>query len=555
MLGRVMLTSALTIAVTGCQLILGIDDPQRGNPDLPDAGDGPDASDEPGVTATLLTPSPSVPLGGENFFVIEIERTGGLTGDVDVTITGAPSGITATALTIVEGDTTGELLLSAAAPLAIGDTASFDIVAELGANSDTIAVTDAPITGAPATADVDFANNGVFGIIFSNDDGARFKDCVVGADSKITAIGFGDGGLGGNSHNAIRLLADGTIDSTWNGGALRRDVFVTGTTSESAKAVAGGHQGDGRFIAIGDHNSNGFTKDLALMRYGTDGVVGPDINFGNQGDGKTLHDLGGAETINDGLVLSNSRIVAVGFSDGNAVIAQTEATSGLDSTFATTGFRIETSAGFSSSVFHAVAVDSSDRIVAVGSATAGALPGIFIARYNSDGTPDTTFDSDGFLTESEDTESATARAVVIRPDNRILVASKTAVNGGSTFDLELKQYHEDGSPDTAFGTDGVVITDVGGVETPVGMVLQPDGRAIVLVDVTGTDQQLVRFRTDGNLDTTFDNDGKAVVFIGDDPTAENMTLSAQNNRIIVCGGNAGGFPGMGANGIVTQVWF
>jgi uncharacterized delta-60 repeat protein len=137
--------------------------------------------------------------------------------------------------------------------------------------------------------------------------------------------------------------------------------------------------------------------------------------------------------------------------------------------------------------FGAVTVLDGGKIVAVG----GRGPAIFgesgeaaigAARYNPDGTLDSTFGNGGVVTSPFFPEPDTAlTTIAISPDGKFLAA------GEAEKGLALARYNSDGSPDTTFGAGGSVITHVTDPnkeypDTIRGIAFQADGRIVVTGD-------------------------------------------------------------------------
>src|SRR5204862_7791073 len=110
--------------------------------------------------------------------------------------------------------------------------------------------------------------------------------------------------------------------------------------------------------------------------------------------------------------------------------------------------------------------------------------------------------------------------VALQSDGRIIVAggAVTATGGG---DVVVLRYNSNGTLDTTFGGDGIVTTAVSeglGSDLALSVALQPDGRIVVggssFGPNTGTDFTLVRYNTDGSLDTTLGGFGNPTVEIG-----------------------------------------
>jgi uncharacterized delta-60 repeat protein len=133
------------------------------------------------------------------------------------------------------------------------------------------------------------------------------------------------------------------------------------------------------------------------------------------------------------------------------------------------------------------------------------------------GALDTCFDGDGKVTIDITPKNDYARAVVIQPDGKIVVAGTAGIDSAGASDFAVVRYNRDGSLDTTFDGDGVALTDIGSevddIDNVAGAVLQADGKIVVFGDgkIFGATWgfSVVRYNTDGSLDTTFSGDGKA----------------------------------------------
>jgi uncharacterized delta-60 repeat protein len=107
-----------------------------------------------------------------------------------------------------------------------------------------------------------------------------------------------------------------------------------------------------------------------------------------------------------------------------------------------------------------------------------------------------------------------ANAVAVQSNGQIVIAGATAASGktpGAQF--LVARYNADGSVDTSFGTGGYTATGFNKVATaPADAVaIQPDGKILAAgyADKIGTDYfALARYNTNGTLDTTFGNNGQ-----------------------------------------------
>jgi len=82
-----------------------------------------------------------------------------------------------------------------------------------------------------------------------------------------------------------------------------------------------------------------------------------------------------------------------------------------------------------------------------------------LARYNTNGSSDTSFDGDGMLTTDFGSSGDVAYSGAILSDGKIVVAGYAG--NGTDIDFALARYNTNGSLDTSFDGDGKLITAVG----------------------------------------------------------------------------------------------
>lgn len=150
-----------------------------------------------------------------------------------------------------------------------------------------------------------------------------------------------------------------------------------------------------------------------------------------------------------------------------------------------------------------LALQSDGKIIAVGTTDFINLRGDFaLARYNPDGSLDASFDGDGRVTTDFGGGHDEARAVGLQSDGKIVAGGYATVSGGESA---LARYNPDGSLDTTLDGDGKVT--LGGL--PFGffdIVVHPSNK-IIGGSTIGNNFALARFNANGTLDTTFDFDG------------------------------------------------
>jgi uncharacterized delta-60 repeat protein len=126
---------------------------------------------------------------------------------------------------------------------------------------------------------------------------------------------------------------------------------------------------------------------------------------------------------------------------------------------------------------YAIAIQLDGKIVAAGVSWNGAKYDFALARYNTDGSLDTSFDSDGKLTTAFGTGHDAAHAIAIQSDGKIVAVGYSA--NGTDDDFALARYNTDGSLDTSFGTDGKLTTAIGaGHDDANAIAIQSDGKIV-----------------------------------------------------------------------------
>ena len=175
----------------------------------------------------------------------------------------------------------------------------------------------------------------------------------------------------------------------------------------------------------------------------------------------------------------------------------------LDPTFGTGGIVTtpNTTTACGAVVNCTVAIQSDGKIVVAGSAAqSNGAPELALARYNTNGSLDTTFGGGGIVVFAED-NGGPAFGLAIQTDGKIIVASPTSLK------LDVFRYNTNGTLDTTFGSGGIVSTNAAGLligSIPGGVAVLSSGK--ILVAVGGV---LLRFLTDGQLDSSFGTGGVA----------------------------------------------
>ena len=163
---------------------------------------------------------------------------------------------------------------------------------------------------------------------------------------------------------------------------------------------------------------------------------------------------------------------------------------------------------------------------------------LVLQRFNPDGSPDTSFGSAGLVVADFDGDNQ-ALALVLQPDGKLVVAGVLEALGARNRDFALARYHSDGSLDTSFGTGGLVVTDFSQVDRANALVLQVDGKLVVagtLGAFRTPDFAVARYHSDGSLDTSFGTGGLVRTVFGRTSIGASALVLQADGKLVVAGG-------------------
>ena len=174
-----------------------------------------------------------------------------------------------------------------------------------------------------------------------------------------------------------------------------------------------------------------------------------------------------------------------------------------------------------------------------------------IARVTSDGALDTTFSGDGKVTVDWNGDDI-CRALRLQSDGKIIIGGTTN-NQGSSGDAFVARYNTDGTIDTSFSSDGIHTFDTGDNHRDLLMDLQiqSDGKIVAggYID-SPRDGWVARLNTDGTMDTSFGGgDGVVTTQFGTNDHIQALAIAADGK--ILAGGWTDGF-GTGDDFLVAK---
>jgi uncharacterized delta-60 repeat protein len=359
------------------------------------------------------------------------------------------------------------------------------------------------------------------------------RDChgqgvALQGDGKIVVAGYSFNEGGRCSFTVLRYTADGSLDTSF--GDAGKVTTSIGGKNDSAESVV--IQGDGKIVVAGWFNASS-NNDFAVARYSVNGTL--DTSFNETG--KTTADFGADDYGQSVAVHGDGRIVVTGYttksyeSKRECALACFKANGSLDTSFNGTGKVTTDFGGDGNAEGRSVAVQTDGKIVVVGYATAGNTEKFALARYNADGTLDTSFGDSGRVMTDVGISGSNATGVALQKDGKIVVAGYAVNNSGTDYDFACVRYNTDGKVDQSFGDGGKIMTSVGQGDGKANSLAVQDGKIIVAgsvyfgdVIVAGSvyvgDSKfvVVRYDASGKLDMSFNAAGSVRTAVGSGST-------------------------------------
>jgi uncharacterized delta-60 repeat protein len=397
--------------------------------------------------------------------------------------------------------------------------------------------TSSTFAALPGELDTSFGGDGLvisgFGVY-----GASAEAVIQQPDGKLVVAGYVDNTNPATSEKSLVLLRYNAINGSLDTGFGNNGASIV-SYGNGILAAALARQSDEKLLAAGWTATN-TTDEVAVVRIKKDGSL--DSSFSS--DGVTTVRIGTA-----------SRAYAVASrSDGSAWVAGYTSTAGtnaedfmllrlknngeLDSAFGSGGVLL-TDIGNGTDKAFAIAKQSDGKVLLVGEASVlvntTRSSDFALVRYTAAGKLDTGFSADGKLTTSFSTgDDAVARAAIQQKDGRLVVVGSSAASGGDR-DIAVARYLSNGSLDGSFSGDGKVLTDFGGNDDiATGVIQQFDGKLLVSGSSGSGNAFLVRYNTNGSLDTGFGVGGKLTTSSSNSLGMNSMVQQA-DGQVVVAG--------------------
>ena len=386
------------------------------------------------------------------------------------------------------------------------------------------------IKAAPGDLDRSFGNGGkvltpIFGGI---SEPTRVR---IQPDGKIVTVGFdSQNGFGATISFLVRHNTDGTVDNSFG---INGSVVVVGgseeTTFQDFVILP-----DGKFLVTG-HKFTQCCPTTFLYRYTANGTL--DATFGTNGVITTPVDGLWAPRIvlqPDGKFVVASGRVYAGIGNGVAVVRYNP-NGTLDATFGTSGI---TTLNFYLHILE-ILVQTDGKLLVAGDDRWGSNRDIFVLRYNPNGTLDNTFGANGIVQTDIDNQSNAVGGMALQLDGKIIVNGYNRIPSNYLVSSSIVRYNANGTLDNTFGSNGIVrITERSQNFDNIAFALaiQQNGKILTAGTRNGT-FAISRYNSNGTIDTSFGTNGVVITAIGNYPEYDGIfSIALQTDGKIVAVG-------------------
>ncbi len=392
-----------------------------------------------------------------------------------------------------------------------------------------------PLYGQSTFLDPTFGNGGKVVTLSPDSMTLGVGDIQLQPDGKIlvTALPQIWGGAYKSGWVIVRYNADGSLDNSFGSGGIVIHHFSSLSDLDVAKTLK--LQTDGKIIVSGSITTS-TNSDMAILRLHNDGKI--DSTFGN--NGMVTENFGLNDFCYSTLITSDNKTINAGLCIGipAAQLIKYKETGVRDSSFGINGLatgpqypnpayffstyqlglqndkkivaiclvnkyeavrflpdgKIDSTYGDSGKAKinvngdpSSLSLQADDKMVVSGNIIENGRRKICLLRLNTSGYLDSSFGTNGIVTTNLDTLNHSGGETFIQPDGKILLAARNVdgfiVPSGQNSlyrgNFILLRYKTDGSIDSSFGSQGLIITDFGLQDAPFPISVQSDGKVIL----------------------------------------------------------------------------
>ena len=361
---------------------------------------------------------------------------------------------------------------------------------------------------------------------------------VIQPDGKIVVSG--PTGVSSTVNTGVsRYNTDGTIDTTFGTNGKMSFSSGTGTLSYLYDMAL---QPDVKVVMAG-YRWNGSAGDFLMARVNTDGTL--DNTFGV--NGVAVFDDANSEVAESFAINADGSFIVSGYVNNHYTLLKVKSNGTIDTAFGNNGWVTTPFEGLSASST-STSINAAGRIIVGGMGVGAGQSEYVMAAYNADGTLDNTFGQGGRINFHIGYDNDFGLQVIQLDNGKILFGGHSYV--GSTplrYEIAVVRLNANGSFDNSFGENGVFKSRFfePGRSYLEDMALQSDGKLVVTGAANVNNEEnygLLRITENGQLDTTFGEDGQVIQKI-DNIYAISKNIALQSDGKIVVAGDATPFGG------------
>jgi uncharacterized delta-60 repeat protein len=375
--------------------------------------------------------------------------------------------------------------------------------------------------------DTSFGNNGtqIIPITATNDDKAY---SIAIQNGKILLGGKCIESAGNDDFCIARLNLDGTLDTSF--GSSGKKIYDCGSNhdddSYSIQVLS-----DGSILQTGTCDTGDY--DFFITKLASNGNFDNTFPHDSGKYGKLIH-IYFFDNAYTSYVKNNDIFIGGSCEDQFCIAKLNINTANLDSSFDSDG-KVTIDMASGQEEIRSLIVDNNNKIYAGGYCNDGNEK-FCLARFNSNVSLDTFFGSSGKVIQDISSGNDEAYAMVLQSDGKILLGGFCKDNG--IYKFCLARFNSNGSLDTSFGSSGKVIQDISsGDDEAHAMVLQSDGKILLGgFCVDGSKKFcLARFNSNGTLDTSFGSSGIVIQNISSGNDRARAMVLQSDGKILLGG--------------------
>ncbi len=340
---------------------------------------------------------------------------------------------------------------------------------------------------------------------------------------------------------AMKLKHDGTFDETFGTGGysyhglyFRAFTHALGIDKQGNILLTGQDFND--VTGLEDIGNMRLTPDGSVdLSFGDSGRVS--LDYGSHEEGHAIIQQPDGKILITGHSNYDAPTGTIGTKMNNFFVARLSPAGMPDPNFGYDGFFTLDVNGNSSDYSKDMILKSDGKILCSGTSSNGSSRYCTLIQLNTDGTLDPTFGAGGVMQQLIGTDGILWH-ITMQSDGKIIGVGQ-AIFAGSDYNLIIARYNFDGSIDSSFSNDGWASFDLGGFDEKFeSAVCQSDGKIVVAGytynGIIGN-PVVFRFNSDGTLDSEFASNGIFILTSNIEFDETKSCTISSDGRIVVTG--------------------